>query len=112
MNIHTLTVEAENDDHCQHIYFKSLLFLVSNALEARHRIPVIRPKGEPILGLEHFLDELAEQALKELVTDGRFTHILSPNQIPVGDAHAARSTHHGDFDNDTAIWKGLISDIC
>src|SRR5205085_8818459 len=49
----TLTDEAEQEDNCANIYNKSLLYLVSHALEERWRIPGI-PKfpGEPILGME------------------------------------------------------------
>ena len=39
---------AEQDDHCAHIYNKSLLYLVSNAFEDPARIPLFRD-GVPIL---------------------------------------------------------------
>src|SRR4029079_9643224 len=51
-SIFTLTDKAEQDDDCAGIYHKSLLYLVSNAFEKRFRIPLVRPDGEPILGME------------------------------------------------------------
>src|SRR5690606_11629173 len=50
-SLFTLTDPAEQDDHCANIYHKSLLYLVSNAFEAKARIPGVRD-GVPILGLE------------------------------------------------------------
>ena len=47
----TLTDAAERDDDCAKIYNKSLLYLVSDAFEARARVPLFRPDGEPILGM-------------------------------------------------------------
>lgn len=111
LTVYTLTRESENDDHCQHLYFKSLLYLVSNALEKVHRIPIFRPNGEEVLGLQHFLDPLKEKQLNSVIGEGRFNHVLSPNQIPLGQPDAARSTHHGDFDNDRSVWASTIADI-
>lgn len=111
MSVYTLTDDAENDDHCHHVYFKSLLFLVSNAFEPRHRIPVFRPDGEPILGLQRFLDPYKASQLESVTNSGRFRHVLSPNETASGRPFAARANHHGDFDNDANVWASTLAEI-
>jgi alpha-beta hydrolase superfamily lysophospholipase len=55
----TLSDKAEQDDHCAHVYHKSLLYLVSHAFEAKLRLPLFgRNGGEPILGMEKFVKAL------------------------------------------------------
>ena len=46
-SLFTLTDKAERDDDCANIYHKSLLYLVSNALESRRRIPIVRATVSP-----------------------------------------------------------------
>ena len=65
--IFTLSEEAERDDHCAHIYNKSLLHLVSNAFEARPRIPLVRD-GVPLLGMARHLGP----ELRELPTESPY----------------------------------------
>src|SRR3546814_4232231 len=62
------TDPAEQDDHRAHIYNKSLLYLVSNAFEAKSRIPGVRD-GVPILGLEKSIAKSA--ALARLFNSGK-----------------------------------------
>ena len=107
--LYTLSDEAERDDHCANIYHKSLLYLVSNAFEERHRIPLIRPDGEPILGMQHFVDD--DGALKSAISRGLIHHVVSPNQIGTDECDAARAVHHGDFDNDVAVRLSTLNDV-
>ncbi|KOS04793.1 peptidase C1 [Flavobacterium akiainvivens] len=95
----TLTDRAEQDDHCGHIYNKSLLYLVSNAFEQKPRIPLFRD-GEPILGMEKFIRN--DKALMELFENAGADWVLSPNTAQEGNIGAATATTHGGFDDDKA----------
>ena len=103
--IFNLTDRAEQDDNCVNIYNKSLLYLVSNAFEKVLRKPWFRDSdGEPLLGMEKFVNALpARDRPKEMV--------LSPNDVPEGRPGAARSTTHGDFDDDPVTLKATLARI-
>lgn len=101
--LYTLTDQAEQDDDCARIYNKSLLYLVSHAFEKRARIPILRPEGEPILGMARFVrHEEMDFAVERLIDDGRIDWIQAPNAKPVGDPGASAARAHGAFDDDKA----------
>ena len=75
-----LNNQAENDDNCGKIYNKSLLYLVSNAFEKRFRIPLFRPDGESILGMQKFVQK--DEELTNLFQNGKADLVLSPNDEP------------------------------
>jgi hypothetical protein len=103
--VFTLTDRAEQADDCANIYHKSLLYLVSNAFEKELRKPWFRNGGgEPLLGMETFLNSLPER-------DRPKEWVLSPNGVPEGGPGAARSTTHGDFDDDPATLKATLARI-
>jgi hypothetical protein len=104
----TLTDRAERDDTCAGVYKKSLLYLVSNAFEAKARVPLLRD-GEPILGMERFVR--ADAGLRALFERPNCTWVLAPNAQPVGRADASRSTTHGGFDDDDATLKATLARI-
>ena len=89
--------ETEQDDHCASIYHKSLLYLISNALEAEQHIPLFRD-GVPLLGLEKFIR--ADADLKALFRSRNAELIIAPNDEPEGSLSASNARHHGDFDDD------------
>ncbi len=103
----TLTDQAERDDHCANIYHKSLLYLVSNAFERYPRIPLFRPNGVPILGMQAFVQK--DPALRSLFEQQRADWITAPNAEPVGTPGASRSQGHGDFDDDQATLKATLA---
>ncbi|MFZ0409413.1 MAG: C1 family peptidase [Cyanobium sp.] len=113
----SLTDQAEQDDDCARIYNKSLLYLVSNALEKTVRIPMLRPDGEPILGMEKFLE--ADPTLAALFDPSpsppaeatALSWIRSPNAEPVGSLRGARASSHGAFDDDPAVVAATIGRI-
>jgi hypothetical protein len=107
--LYTLTDKAEQDDDCANIYHKSLLYLVSNAFENTARIPMIRPDGEPILGMQKFVDQ--DSAVNGIFKEKSAAWILSPNTKPLGTIDASQSTHHGDFDDDDATVKATLARI-
>jgi hypothetical protein len=89
-DLYTLDDATEQDDDCANIYHKSLLYLVSGALEERPRIPVIRPIGTRLLGL-------ARDAASEIRSD--FWR-ANRRWFQAPGARESHARHHGDFDND------------
>ena len=105
----TLSDRAEQDDNCASIYHKSLLYLVSHAFEAKPRIPVIRPEGEPILGMERFIRKDSE--LELLLKGYNADWVIAPNNEKPGSLDASAATHHGDFDDDDATVRATLARI-
>ncbi|MBC5781529.1 peptidase C1 [Ramlibacter sp. USB13] len=89
--LYVLGDKVEQDDHCAHIYNKSLLYLVSNAFEKQPRIPLFRDDGVPLLGMEKFLD-----AVRPLLR-GPHELVIAPDRDKLSTAMA-----HGAFDDDPA----------
>lgn len=105
----TLSDEAERDDHCARIYNKSLLYLVSHAFERKPRIPLIRPKGVPILGMQRAVED--DPAVRGVFEGGGHDWVLTPNTLPMGDPAASRATAHGAFDDDQHTVKATLARI-
>lgn len=103
-----LTDAAERDDHCARVYHKSLLYLVSNALEEKAR-PVFRQDGTPILGLDKFV--AADRDLARLFRGRRAEYVTAPNDAEEGSASASRARHHGDFDDDAATLRATLARV-
>jgi hypothetical protein len=106
--IFALSDEAEQDDNCGNIYHKSLLYLVSNAFEAKPRIPLFRD-GVPILGMEKFMT--SDRKITQLIKEGLIDLVLAPNVNPEGSANASTAKHHGDFDDDLATVKATLARV-
>lgn len=102
----TLTDEAERADSCAGTYGKSLLYLVSNALEAAARIPGFRD-GVPLAGMETFV----RKELTDLFRTKRAEWILAPNDAPAGRPDASRARTHGAFDEDPVTWRATLARI-
>ncbi len=107
--LYTLNDEAERLDNVALLYRKSLLYLISNAFEERFRIPLLRPDGEPLLGMEKFI--LQDPELYAMLTDGRADWVLAPNGFYVGSLRAARAQGHAAFDGDEATLLSTIARI-
>jgi hypothetical protein len=93
----TLTDRAEQADGCAGLYRKSLLYLISNALEDTPRVP---PEGDgtAIVGMEKFVRQYPE--LLKLLQRKSARWILAPNTGSVESAGRSAARHHGDFDDD------------
>lgn len=92
-----LNDEAEQDDHCARIYNKSMLYLVSHALEEHIRIPFTADhRGTPLLGMTRWHDDALRAKLHKLGVD----LVVAPNTEPAGSLNASNAQHHGDFDDD------------
>jgi hypothetical protein len=110
----TLKDAAEQADNCARIYHKSLLYLISNALE--EKAGRFFADGEPLLGMEQFIlrdpdfqtppeDKLKKNnpAVVPLFGLPSAQWIRSPNTLTEGaSTDAAHARHHGDFDDDKA----------
>ncbi|MDP3749696.1 MAG: C1 family peptidase [Phenylobacterium sp.] len=100
-DLYTLDDATERDDDCRQIYHKSLLYLVSAALEASPRIPFTPHKGTPLLGLAR---DVADHIPKAFWGPDRRWIVA-----PVAAASDAR--HHGDFDNDQETLQATLRRI-
>lgn len=101
ITLFTMQRDYERADDCAGIYHKSLLYLVSNALE--------RERGAPILGLEESLR--ADPQMKRLFAlDGapsaRGAVVWSVSAADSG-ASASTARAHGDFDDDVPTMNSL-----
>ncbi len=102
--------KTEQDDDCADIYHKSLLYLVSNAFENRPRIPLVRPEGEPIVGMRKCVD--ADAAIRRIFTSGVADRIIAPTSgLPNGDRSASEAKAHGDFDDDRATVLATLARV-
>ena len=99
-----LSDSAEQSDHCAHVYNKSLLYLVSHALEREARIPGSREhRGIPLLGMVKYLDPQHSDYRSDIhaaLTQRGVEVVVGPNDLPEGNPGASKAEHHGDFDND------------
>ncbi|MEM1043124.1 MAG: caspase family protein [Bacteroidota bacterium] len=105
LGLFTMTREAERDDHCAHVYRKSLLYLIHHALE--------REKRTPILGLEESLradDDLADLFGLGGAPSDRAETVFSPTQTISGRS-ATTATTHGGFDNDAPTMQSVLRRI-
>ncbi|MCA0176211.1 MAG: peptidase C1 [Proteobacteria bacterium] len=113
--LYLLTDTVEQDDDCAGIYGKSLLYLVSHALEAQVRIPgSTTHTGVPLLGMARYLDprhKAFDPAFSALLRQLGVEVVLSPNDALLGARGAARALHHGDFDNDERTVAGTLARI-
>jgi hypothetical protein len=101
---------TEQDDNCAGIYHKSLLYLLSNAFEDQPRIPLIHPQGEPLLGIQKFID--ADPSIGAIFADGTADRVIAPtNGLPPGDPNSSEAKHHADFDDDRATVLAALARI-
>nr|WP_158651824.1 caspase family protein [Marinobacterium profundum] len=98
LTLFTMTRHYEKADHCAHIYRKSLLYLVSAALETR--------VNTPISGLDESLRADAE-TVDLFGLGGR------PGRADIHWAVSSTtaSTSHGGFDDDTATLASVVRNI-
>ncbi len=90
LDIYALTDKLELKDNVALVYRKSLLFLVSRALE--------RQREKPILGMARYLDKVSSASnLNRIYSDGE-------NGI-------SRSVSHGGFDNDSFTLNAIMKRI-
>ena len=106
--LYTLSDAAERDDHCAHIYHKSLLYLVSRSFEEEYEPLRWGWPGAPILGMARFID--ADPEVRGLFSNKTATWVVAPNQSD-DPLLASSSTSHGGFDDDKPTVKGTLARI-
>ena len=102
--IFMLNDSTEQSDDVASIYNKSMLYLVSHALEREARIPGSSTRrGVPLLGMAKFLDPDDvdyQRAFHQQLVQRKVDLVTGPNDLPEGHPSASKAEHHGDFDND------------
>lgn len=121
LRIFTLSDAVEQNDDCNGIYHKSLLYLVSHAFEEEPRIPFYRPLGIPLVGMSRtFLNEptqeiypdavhlAAVRLFHKLYGERKFEWVETPNTYqPELTGCGSTAQHHGAFDDDFATLMSL-----
>jgi hypothetical protein len=82
---------------------------VSNAGEEPHRIPLLRPDGGPLLGMQKYVREDAE--LGQLFAGGAADWVVAPNQKPADSPGASRATKHTDIDEEPVTLNATLARI-
>jgi len=90
LTIYNLTRKLELDDNVSFVYRKSLLWLVSRALE--------RQTNKPLLGMQMYAKKLA-------------SHPGLSINYSNGKKGVSRSTSHGGFDNDVSTMNNIMKQI-
>lgn len=104
--LYTLNDKAEQDDNCARIYNKSLLYLISNALEKEPHIPLYRD-GEPLLGLEKCIT--TDSRLRDLFGGRTVDWVRAPNDQKGQPVNYSTARHHTDFDDDEATVRATLA---
>lgn len=105
----TLDDFSERADDCLQLYHKSLLYLVSNALEDKPRVPWNGIDGTSLLGMQKFVQ--ADSDISSLLSSPDRQWILCPNSNKCGSANASQTRRHGDFDKDPSTLFATIARI-
>lgn len=108
MTVFALRDQFERDDSAGP-YGKSILYLVSNALEERRRIPLLRPDGQAILGLEKFLDD--DPGVAELREKNTLDVVVGPTPAGTPGNRASHARTHVAFDTDSVTHMATIARI-
>jgi len=98
-SLYTLFDVAERSDNVSNIYRKSLLYLVSNALEHRYE--------EPLLGMEKFVEQAKD--LVKLFSRVKARWVKAPDDTH--DPGECKVRRHGDFDDDQLTLMSTMAQI-
>lgn len=111
----TLTEQAEAADNVAGIYRKSLLHLISSALEDQPRVPD-ESDGAEIMGMERFVrtngaDRPGYPEFMRLLRRTSVTWMFSPAPVAADPAQVApvAARRHGDFDDDPGTLMATLS---
>ena len=112
----TLTEQAEAADNVAGIYGKSLLHLISSALEEQPRVPD-DSDGTPIMGMTSFVMPDGSRSgypeFMRLVRRKSVTWMITPTPIAASpdQSQPPGARHHGDFDDDPGTLLATLSTI-
>jgi len=104
LRLFVLNDQAERDDSAGP-YRKSILYLVSNALEETARVPLFRPDGEPLLGMEKFTDDIDHPGWDTVET------VVCPTGSGAPVQSKSKATTHVGFSSDQATHLATVSGI-
>jgi hypothetical protein len=90
LDIYSLNARLEQDDNVAYVYSKSLLYLVSRALE--------RQIDKPLLGMQRYADKLP------VMPQLSFNYSNGKNGV-------TKSTSHGGFDNDVDTMNAILQRV-
>lgn len=90
LDIYNLTEQLEKDDNVAYVYRKSLLYLVSRALE--------RQSDKPILGMQLYSKQLPPNPALAITYSN-------------GNKGVSKSTSHGGFDNDAGTMNAIMKRV-
>ena len=99
--LYTLVDQAEQDDNVSKIYNKSLLYLISNALEEQ--------RGQPLLGLEKSVQQ--DEKIAKIFGDRSAEWVRAPNNAPYELRWASTAGQHGEFDDDEPTLRSTLARI-
>lgn len=108
MQLYTLLDPIERNVSDFEGYSRSLLYLISNALEEKPRLPP-HDHGVPLLGLSSCVGEDAE--LQALWADSRLTWIRCPVGDPDDSERRSNASTHDAFLEDVATRESLYRDV-
>lgn len=104
--LYTLSDEVERNDCTMAPYSKSLLYLISNALEDISYVPLRRDDGQPLTGMEKFVR--SEPWLHDLFQRENCEWVLSPNDYDPKSERAARSQSHVHFEEEVTFHSTVL----
>jgi hypothetical protein len=108
LTVFALKDRVERDDSAGP-YRKSVLYLVSNALEDTARIPLVRPDGEPLLGLDKFVSK--SEAIGKLVKAGKVDLVIGPTDDDAPTRVNSQASSHIGYSADRATLLATIGRI-
>ncbi len=114
-----MTDEVEQDDNVGGVYHKSLLYLVTEAFETRHRVPLLgmeaglqaRKKKDNAGAAEEEERRLVERVRRAIGTEvkpGNDKTVIRTLGVPQAVKPKSKSTSHGGFDNDEDTLNSML----
>ena len=117
IELHCLKDREEKDDFLAgakglHLYGKSLLYLVSRALDEEHKMPLLGLERAVVAGFEHDSDQWAEAKLPSVQQwQAQFKGTVVPvptSSILVNKKGKTEQAQHGSFDNNLVVIQRTI----
>jgi hypothetical protein len=114
VTINVLTDEREQDDNVVKIYNKSLLYLVSRALEVRHKTPLMGMQREwlPQSNAKRLWGDIGAKEVKDWQAFVKSSGLNSPvltADAQVSDGVVRIPSAHGSFDNDVKVVAATLT---
>lgn len=102
LTLYSMVDSAEQQDTCDNIYMKSLLYLVHYACEHK--------RGQPLLGLRKCVDQEADMTVLWVAGSASTNGVWSPTVAWTGDS-ASQALQHGGYDEDPPTMNSVARRI-